>query len=130
VVKGKASESLRKQYDTVLTGQKKALKAMKAGCDGGRLHQQVKDYFTAEGYPTEQRNGRWVGFFHGTGHSLGLEIHEAPRFSAGKFKIGQAMTVEPGLYYPETGGVRIEDLVIVTRTGIKNLTRTPKFLEL
>jgi Xaa-Pro aminopeptidase len=130
VVKGKASESLRKQYDTVLAGQKMALKAMKAGCDGGRLHQKVKDFFTSEGYPTEQRNGRWVGFFHGTGHSLGLEIHEAPRFSAGKFKAGQAMTVEPGLYFPETGGVRIEDLVIITRTGVQNLTRTAKFLEL
>lgn len=130
VVKGRASEALRKQYDTVLTGQKKALKAMKAGCDGAKLHQAVKDYFTIQGYPTEQRDGRWVGFFHGTGHSLGLEIHEAPRFAAGKFKAGQAMTVEPGLYYPETGGVRIEDLVIITSTGVKNLTRTPRFLQI
>lgn len=130
VVKGRASEALRKQYDTVLAGQLKTLKAMKAGADGARLHEAVKDFFTASGYPTEQRNGRWVGFFHGTGHSLGLEIHEPPRFAAGRLKAGQAMTVEPGLYYPETGGVRIEDLVIVTRTGVKNLTRTAKFLEL
>ncbi|MDX6765660.1 MAG: Xaa-Pro peptidase family protein [Candidatus Methylacidiphilales bacterium] len=130
VVKGRASEALRRQYATVLAGQKKALRAIKAGVDGAKLHQSVKDFFTSEGYPTEQREGRWVGFFHGTGHSLGLEIHEPPRFAAGKFKAGHVMTVEPGLYYPETGGVRIEDLVTVTRTGHRNLTRTPKFLEI
>ena len=130
VVKGRASEGLRRQYSTVLEGQKRALKKMKAGTDGAKLHAEVKDFFTASGYPTEQRDGRWVGFFHGTGHSLGLEIHEPPRFAAGRLKAGQAMTVEPGLYYPETGGVRIEDLVMVTRTGVRNLTRTAKFLEL
>lgn len=130
VVKGRASEALRQQYAVVLRGQQMALKAMKAGVDGAALQARIKDGFTEAGYSTEVRDGRWVGFFHGTGHSLGMEIHEPPRFAAGKFKAGQVMTVEPGLYYPETGGVRIEDLVVVTRSGIRNLTRCPKFLEL
>lgn len=130
VVRGRASEALRRQYDEVLRGQRHALRAMRAGVDGARLHEEVKRRFQEAGYPTEVRSGRWVGFFHGTGHSLGLEIHEPPRFSAGRFKIGQVMTVEPGLYYPETGGVRIEDLVVVKRDGVLNLTRCPKFLEL
>ena len=130
VVKGKASEALRRQFRTVLAGQKLALSEMKAGVDGGRLHRRVKDFFTAQGYPTEQRDGRWVGFFHGTGHSLGLEIHESPRFAAGKFKAGQVMTVEPGLYDPAVGGVRIEDLVVIRSGGVENLTRCPKILEL
>jgi Xaa-Pro aminopeptidase len=107
-----------------------ALRAMKPGVDGAKLHAAVKDFFTAKGYPTELREGRWVGFFHGTGHSLGLEIHEPPRFAAGKFKVGQVMTVEPGIYDPAVGGVRIEDLVVLVPGGIRNLTRCPKFLEL
>lgn len=130
VVKGRASEALRRQYLTVKAGQAMALRGMKPGVDGAKLHAAVKDFFTAKGYPTELREGRWVGFFHGTGHSLGLEIHEPPRFAAGKFKVGQVMTVEPGIYDPAVGGVRIEDLVVLVPGGIRNLTRCPKFLEL
>ncbi|NJK91987.1 MAG: M24 family metallopeptidase, partial [Blastochloris sp.] len=111
-------------------GQALALKKMKAGADGAALHEEVKTYFKEQGYPTEQRAGRWVGFFHGTGHSLGLEIHEAPRFSAGRFRRGQVMTVEPGLYYPGLGGVRIEDLVVIEAKGIRNLTKAPDVFEL
>lgn len=130
VVKGRASEALKRMHATVLQGQKLALREMRPGVDGARLHERIKDGFARAGYPTVQKNGRWTGFFHGTGHSLGLEIHEAPRFSAGKFKAGQVMTVEPGLYDPEIGGVRIEDLVVLKPGGIRNLTRLPKFLEL
>lgn len=130
VVRGRAPEALRKQYDTVLRGQKSVLRQLRAGADGARIHAALQESFARAGYPTEQRHGRWVGFFHGTGHSLGLEIHEPPRFSAGKFKVGQVMTVEPGLYYPGVGGVRIEDLVVIERDGVRNLTRVPKFLEL
>lgn len=130
VVKGKATEKLQKLYQTVLDAQLMVLQRMKPGVEGKDLHQEVCAQFKKLGYPTTQEKGRWVGFFHGTGHSLGLEIHEPPRFSATKFYPGLIMTVEPGLYYPGIGGVRIEDLVVVTRTGIRNLTRIPKFLEL
>ena len=73
------------------------------------------------------------GFFHGTGHGLGLEIHEAPRVgpnSAGALQAGHVVTVEPGLYYPELGGVRLEDVALVTRTRPRNLTRFEKVLEI
>ena len=73
------------------------------------------------------------GFFHGTGHGLGLEIHEAPRMgnhSTGTLKPDHVITVEPGLYYPELGGVRLEDVALVTKNGARNLTRFEKQLEL
>jgi Xaa-Pro aminopeptidase len=73
------------------------------------------------------------GFFHGTGHGLGLEIHEAPRIGAtstGVLKPGHVVTVEPGLYYPEIGGVRLEDVALVTKNVARNLTRFEKVLEI
>ena len=73
------------------------------------------------------------GFFHGTGHGLGLEIHEAPRVNSTStdiLKPGQVVTVEPGLYYPELGGVRLEDVALVTKNGARNLTRFEKVLEI
>jgi len=73
------------------------------------------------------------GFFHGTGHGLGLEIHEPPRTglnSIGKLEPGHVVTVEPGLYYPELGGVRLEDVALVTRNSPRNLTRFEKVLEI
>jgi Xaa-Pro aminopeptidase len=76
------------------------------------------------------RNGRRVGFFHGTGHGLGLEIHEYPRLQKVVLKAGQCLTVEPGLYYPGIGGARIEDVVIVEKTGCRILSRFPKQLEI
>lgn len=130
VVKGKASDALKKLYRTVQEGQNFILHSMKAGADGMKLHKELHRFFEKRGYKTEQKRGRWVGFFHGTGHSLGLEIHEPPRFQHGIFCEGHVMTVEPGLYYPEIGGVRLEDLVVVQKNGVKNLTKVKKFLEL
>jgi len=130
VVRGRASEAQRRLWETVRKAQTLAIKSMKPGSDGGKIHDAVKDYFTLNGYPTEIRNGRQTGFFHGTGHGLGLEIHEEPRFARTVFKPGQVITVEPGLYYPGLGGVRIEDVVTVTETGVRMLSRFPKELEL
>ena len=129
VVRGKASDAQRRLWETVLEGQKLVLRSMKPGVDGGEVHQAVTDFFTAKGYPTGPRKGRPTGFFHGTGHGLGLEIHEEPRFGRTCFKPGQVLTVEPGLYYPGLGGVRIEDVVTVTEKGIRMLSRFEKRLE-
>ena len=93
---------------------------MKPGVDGLKLHTEVKQLFTDRGFPTEVRKGRQVGFFHGTGHGLGLEIHEFPRFQKTVFKPGQVLTVEPGLYYPGIGGARLEDVVVLTKTGTRH----------
>ena len=129
VVRGRASEAQRQLWHTVLEGQKLALKTMKPGADGRGIQDAVKNLFTERGYPTEQRKGRWCGFFHGLGHGLGLELHESPRMSATILKPGQVITVEPGLYYPGLGGVRHEDVVTVTEKGIRMLSRFPKPLE-
>jgi len=130
VVRGHASEERRRLWETVREGQEMALKKMKPGVDGLKLHNEIKQLFTERGFPTELRGGRQVGFFHGTGHALGLEIHEFPRFQKTVFKPGQVLTVEPGLYYPGLGGVRIEDVAAVTDTGIRVLSRFEKRLEI
>ncbi len=130
VVRGRASEAQRRLWETVNAGQALALKKMKPGVDGLKLHQEVKQFFTGAGFPTEVRDGRQTGFFHGTGHGLGLEIHEYPRFQKTIFKAGQVLTVEPGLYYPGLGGVRTEDVVALTKTGIRMLSRFENHLEI
>ncbi len=133
VVRGRATEGVRRLYDTVLKGQQLAFGKVRAGELTQLPHQTVNDYFVAQGYKTERRDGCMQGFFHGTGHGLGLEIHEAPRMSAastGRLKAGQVVTVEPGLYYPGLGGVRLEDVALVTASGARNLTRFEKVLEL
>lgn len=130
VVRGHASDEQRRLWETVREGQELGLKKMKPGVDGLKLHNEIKQLFTDRGFPTEVRDGRQVGFFHGTGHGLGLEIHELPRFQKTVFKAGQVLTVEPGLYYPGLGGVRLEDVAAVTETGIRVLSRFEKRLEI
>ena len=130
VVRGKANEARRKLWETCLAGQAMALEKMKPGNQGAVIHESIKTFFAEQGYPTEIRDGRWQGFFHGTGHGLGLEIHEAPRFAAATFLPGQVITVEPGIYVPGIGGVRHEDVALVTRRGPKLLTKAPKPLEI
>ncbi len=133
VVKGGASEAVRKLYSTVERGQRAAFKQMRAGVPTAQVHRTVTELFEREGYKTGKRNGRMEGFFHGTGHGIGLEIHEAPRTgqtSTGRLKAGQVVTVEPGLYYPEIGGVRLEDVALVTKGAPRNLTRFEKVLEI
>ena len=130
VVRGRASEEQRRLWGTVRQGQALALRKMKPGVDGLKLHNEVKQFFTDRGFPTEVRDGRQAGFFHGTGHGLGLEIHEFPRFQKTVFKPGQVLTVEPGLYYPGIGGARVEDVVVLTRSGTRMLSRFEKRLEI
>jgi Xaa-Pro aminopeptidase len=133
VVRGRASEAARKLYQTVFQGQKIAFQKIRAGTPTTDVHEAVKQYFEQQGYRTGRRNGRMEGFFHGTGHGLGLEIHEAPRVGAtstGRLQPGHVVTVEPGLYYPEIGGVRLEDVALVTNNSARNLTRFEKVLEI
>ena len=130
VVRGRASEQQRKLWEAVKAGQALALKRIKAGVDGMSIHKAITELFDRRGFPTEVRNGRRVGFFHGTGHGLGLEIHEYPRLQKVTLKAGQCLTVEPGLYYPGIGGARIEDVVIVEKDGCRILSKFPKKLEI
>jgi len=130
VVRGRASEAHRHLWHTCLEGQARGLRAMKPGQAGGPIHEAIGNFFADEGYPTRIHRGRWQGFFHGTGHGLGLEIHEEPRFSQTIFKPGQVFTVEPGIYVHGLGGVRHEDVVTITSKKARLLTRAPKPLEL
>jgi Xaa-Pro aminopeptidase len=130
VIRGRARDPQRQLWETVKAGQALALKKIKAGVDGAEIHKGIQDFFAKRGYRTEVRKGRQVGFFHGTGHGLGLEIHEYPRLQKVVLKDRQVLTVEPGLYYPGIGGVRLEDVVAVTKTGCWKLSRFPKQLEI
>ena len=132
VVKGRASEALRKMYYTVERGQEIAFEHMRNKVPGRQVHECIQRFFVQEGYQTGQVNGRMQGFFHGTGHGLGLEIHESPRMgphSTDVLRAGQVVTVEPGLYYPDLGGVRLEDVAHLTAKGPRNLTKFEKVLE-
>jgi Xaa-Pro aminopeptidase len=131
VVKGKPSDALRRVYDTVLQGQELGLQMVTAGASGKAIHSAIQDLFERTGYHTGVINERVQGFFHGTGHGVGLEIHEPPRISRtdDTLQPGHVVTVEPGLYYLGIGGVRIEDTVLVTNDGYENLTSFPKQFE-
>jgi Xaa-Pro aminopeptidase len=102
------------------------------GVNGKEVHRAIQSEMESRGYATEKRKGVMVGFFHGTGHGLGLDVHEPPRINSTEhwLKKGEVVTVEPGLYYPGVGAVRIEDLLVVTEKGSQNLTVYPKKLEI
>jgi Xaa-Pro aminopeptidase len=132
VVRGRASEKLKEIYATVQAGQKVGFDQIRDGVNGKEVHQNILDLFAARGFRTGRINGRMQGFFHGTGHGLGLDIHEAPRIAPvdATLRTGHVVTVEPGLYYLGVGGVRLEDVVVVTAKGNRNLTECPQFLEI
>jgi Xaa-Pro aminopeptidase len=132
VVRGEASEAVRKLYRDVGDAQKLAFASIHDGAEGNKVHEAVVRHFKERGNLNGEVNGKKTGFIHGTGHGLGLEIHEAPRLGrlSSKLAAGNVVTVEPGLYYPGVGAVRLEDAVVVTADGCRNLNRFPKELEL
>ncbi|MBI3020858.1 MAG: aminopeptidase P family protein [Candidatus Omnitrophica bacterium] len=131
VVKGKASDKVKRMFNAVREGQEIAFRMIKDGVDGAAVHKAILDYFVSLSFATGEQNGRMQGFFHGTGHGVGLEIHEPPRVGVkpDTLKAGMVVTVEPGLYYLDAGGMRIEDMVVVTKDGCRVLTEAPKVLE-
>ncbi|MBL7685549.1 MAG: M24 family metallopeptidase [Deltaproteobacteria bacterium] len=132
VVKGKASAELKKMWHTVKQAQETAIEMVREGINAQKIHEWICNFFDSKGYKTGVQKGRMQGFFHGTGHGLGLNIHEAPRVSKASviLKEGMVITVEPGLYYEGIGGVRIEDVVYVTKKGCEVLSSCPKILEI
>ena len=120
---GKATEKHKKIYDIVLKAQTEALKGIKPGVTGKSVDRIARDIIAGEGYGDN--------FGHGLGHGVGLAVHEEPRLSIlGEtiLEAGMIVTDEPGIYIPEFGGVRIEDLVLVTEKGAEALSKSPKQL--
>ena len=131
-VRGKASPRVKKLHKDVLDAQELAFSLIRAGAEGQKIHERVMSFFKERGNNNEDAGDKKTGFIHGTGHGLGLEIHEHPKISRVESKLaaGNVVTVEPGLYYPGTGAVRIEDVVVVTEEGCRILNKLPKELEL
>ncbi|MEI8207143.1 MAG: M24 family metallopeptidase [Kiritimatiellales bacterium] len=133
VCRGTAPAELKKMYNAVKAAHAAALKAVKAGAWTDDVHAAAAGELDRCGFKTETIDGVPQGFIHGTGHGVGLEIHEAPRVSSAvhkKLRAGNIITIEPGLYYPHIGGVRIEDTILVTKTGYQILAPCPKKLEI
>jgi Xaa-Pro aminopeptidase len=120
---GKAPAELRKVYEIVLEAQRRALETIKPGIAAKAADAAARDYITEKGYGKQ--------FGHSLGHGVGIEVHEMPTLATSSKETlapGDVVTVEPGIYLPGVGGVRIEDMVHVTKTGYVNLTRSPKRL--
>ena len=124
-VKGVPSKDVEKMHATVLAAQELIIKSVRPGMPGKELTAIGLKFFKASGYETEENKG----FIHSAGHGLGLDVHEFPAMgikSKDILKHGHVITIEPGLYYPEKDGVRIEDMVLITENGAENLTNFQK----
>jgi Xaa-Pro aminopeptidase len=130
-LKGRPAPWQRDLYAAVQGAQALALSLLKPGAEGSAVHRAVEQFLARAGFETGMGgDGLPYGFFHGTGHAVGLELHDAgPRTlstQATRLQAGMVTSVEPGLYYPGKGGCRIEDVVAITENGYQNLTTLDK----
>jgi Xaa-Pro aminopeptidase len=128
VVKGEPDPTIMEMHKTVLTAMETAFDLIGPGVNGSEVHQAVCDTITDAGFHV----GDDEGFIHSTGHGVGLDVHEGPGLGLQDVVLekGNVVTVEPGLYYRDAGGVRVEDMVVVTASGCKNLTTFDKNLRI
>jgi Xaa-Pro aminopeptidase len=120
---GKPKAEERRTYEAVLEAQESAVAAVAAGMSCGDVDEAARSIL--------RKAGMADAFSHSTGHGVGLEIHESPRVGAGqktRLQTGMVVTIEPGVYWPGKFGIRIEDMVVVTKTGGQVLTPAPKAL--
>jgi Xaa-Pro aminopeptidase len=128
-VVGEPSETAREWYDLTAEAKEAAMETIEAGVTGEAVHAAACDVYEEAGLPTLRSDeSAETGFIHSTGHGIGLDVHELPRLSESgeKLEAGHVVTVEPGLYDPEVGGIRLEDLVVVREDGYENLTDYPQ----
>lgn len=136
VVRGEPAPAVMRMWEAVFEAQEAGLGAVRAGVNGRDVHRACCEVFARRGYaslPAAYRDiDSQARFIHGTGHGLGLEIHEFPRIADVDvtLEVGDVITVEPGLYDPAIGGIRLEDLVVVTEDGCRNLTPMEKVFRL
>ena len=130
-VVGEPSDTIAEWYDLTADALDAALAELEAGVSGSVVHGAACDVYEDAGLPTLRADeSAETGFIHSTGHGVGLDIHEYPRLSTqeNELEAGMVVTVEPGLYDPDVGGVRIEDIVVVREDGYENLTRYDRSL--
>jgi Xaa-Pro aminopeptidase len=120
VVKGEPSPEVREMYEAVRDAKANAASMLRAGAVGADLYRATVEFFRDRGYESNAQ-----GFIHSLGHGVGLEVHEEPSLGpqGGALVAGNVVTIEPGLYYPGTGGVRLEDMGAVTETGFDRFTQ-------
>jgi Xaa-Pro aminopeptidase len=125
VVRGEPADRIGEMFDAVLGAQTLAMTLVRPGVTGAEVHGKVVDYFKERGFESNTK-----GFIHNLGHGVGLEVHELPTVgpAGGVLAAGNVITLEPGLYEPGVGGVRLEDMGVVTGTGFRDLTKLPKVL--
>jgi len=125
VVRGEPSPEILEMYNTLREAKHLGISLVRKGASGADIHQEVVDFFKDHGYESTTR-----GFVHNLGHGVGLQVHELPTVGpAGKALLsGNVITIEPGLYYPGIGGVRLEDIGVVTAKGFENFTEFPEDL--
>ena len=134
IVKGRAPDKLKKMFETVSEAKNASLDAIQAGALGSHVYDMCCDILEKAGYETT-RGGKKItkGMTHSLGHGVGLQIHESPRMSelcTSPLKAHSIVTVEPGLYDPQIGGVRLENIIEVTKSGYNNLTKMETQLEI
>jgi Xaa-Pro aminopeptidase len=119
VSKGDPTPEIIDMYDAVREAQQVGIDKVHAGVSGSDVHQAVVEFFKERGYESTTK-----GFVHNLGHGVGLQVHEAPSLGpSGKALVsGNVITLEPGLYYPGRGGVRLEDIGMVTAKGFNRFT--------
>ncbi|AQL43915.1 peptidase M24 [Halorientalis sp. IM1011] len=130
-LKGQPSEEIGRWYDLTAEAKRAALDVVEPGATGSDVHDAVCDVYEDAGEPTLRSDETTeTGFIHNTGHGVGLDVHEQPLVGPGgdELEPGHVITIEPGLYDPAVGGVRIEDIVVVTEDGYENLTDYPEAL--
>jgi len=127
VSKGTPSEEILAMFSVLREAQELAISRVRAGIQGSDVHQAVVDFFKDHGYESNTH-----GFIHNLGHGVGLQVHELPTVgpSGTALEPGNIITIEPGLYYPGIGGVRLEDVGVVTRKGFDDFTNFEKELVL
>jgi Xaa-Pro aminopeptidase len=133
---GKAKEKTKKMYSHVLEAQKLAIGVLREGVKCIEIQKVVEDFFAQKGYETRGKGKEFEfeeGFVHGVGHGVSKILHDSPpigRKTKDVLKAGDVVTIEPGLYYYDIGGIRIEDMFLVTEDGYEHITSFPTDFEI
>lgn len=134
VVHGNVSEQLQKMHAAVVAAKKAGESTVKAGVTGEDVHKAVIEQIKAHGFdvgiPEDDAPDEYCAMVHGTGHGIGLEVHEPPLldFKGPELVVGDVLTIEPGLYSKAIGGIRVEDMVVTSADGCTNLNKLPQGL--